>query len=72
MAETPEVLSYRLAEMDKKLDQILAQVKATNGRVDKAEDDIIRIQERTGPWTAGGILSGVSVIVYAVWDKFVK
>jgi hypothetical protein len=72
MAESPEVITYRLADIDKKLDQILEQVKRTNGRVDRAEDEIIRLTERTGPWTAGGIVSGLGIVAYALWEKLSK
>ena len=41
-----ELVAYQLSEIKKMLEQILVQVRATNGRVDKSEDDIIRLQER--------------------------
>ena len=41
-----ELVTFQLAAMDKKLDKILVQVEATNGRVDEAEKNIIRLQER--------------------------
>ncbi len=72
MAESPEVITYRLSAIDEKLDKILEQVKRTNGRVDNAEDNIIRLQERTGPWTAGGVLSGLGIVAYALWEKLSK
>jgi hypothetical protein len=67
-----ELTSYQFVEINKKLDAILVQVKTTNGRVDKAEDEIIRLQERTGPWTAGGVLSGLGIVGYAIWEKLNK
>ena len=72
MSESPEVITYRLSAIDKKLDEILEQVKRTNGRVDKAEDELIRLTERTGPWTAGGVLSGLGIVAYALWERLNK
>lgn len=65
-----EVVDLQFQVINDKLDKILDQARLTNGRVSKSEDDIIRLQERTGPWTAGGLSSLIALGLGALYEFF--
>lgn len=62
-----------------RVDEILAQARLTNGRLGKAEDDIIRLQERMDAnktlgqgGLASGIISGLAFAGWAIWERLSK
>lgn len=67
-----EVVDLQFQVINDKLDEILKQAKMTNGRVSRAEDDIIRLQERANPWTAGGLSSLLALGLGALYEFFKK
>lgn len=67
-----EVVDLQFQVINDKLDEILKQAKLTNGRISDAEDDIIRLQERTGPWTAGGLSGLIALGLGALYEFFKK
>lgn len=66
-----ELHDYQFQALEKKLDEILVQVTKTNGRMDRAEDDIIRLQERTSPAAASTLTGTGLAILYGLveWLK---
>lgn len=62
-----------------RVDEILAQARLTNGRLRTAEDEIIRLQERSDAnktlgqgGLASGIISGLALAGWAIWDRLSK
>ena len=56
-----ELFAYRMDQQDRILNDILAQAKATNGRVTKAESEILEIKRVAVTWT--GIFSNWKVLL---------
>ena len=67
-----EVVDLQFQVISDTLGEILKQAKMTNGRVSRGGDDIIRLQERANPWTAGGLSGLLALGLGALYEFFKK
>lgn len=65
-----EFLDDRHKALMTELVEIKLQVTATNGRLQKAEQDIAVLKDRANPWTAGGIGAGLVAALGAAYELF--
>lgn len=77
MSETPT--DVHIAYIRDRVDEILAQAKLTNGRLQIAERDIALLKasaERSATIGAGGLAtgigSGMALAASLLWEKFTK
>jgi ElaB/YqjD/DUF883 family membrane-anchored ribosome-binding protein len=66
-----EFFDERHAAVMSTLKSIADKQDVTNGRITKAEQEIVRLQERTHPWTATGVGAGLmgALMVAKEWLK---
>lgn len=70
---TNREIDYHFETLNDKLDAILEQTKKTNGRVNKAEDDIINIKTsaKIANWSFGILMPIIiSMGVWIFFDKY--